>query len=105
MSGGLIGNGRPDAKRPNSRKPTDRTPLTFRSIVRRVLTFPFILLIKFYQLCISPLKPPTCRFTPTCSQYALEAFRKYGPIKGFWLSLKRILRCHPWGGSGYDPVP
>ena len=105
MSGGLIGNGRPDAKRPNSRKPTDRTPLTFRSIVRRVLAFPFILLIKFYQLCISPLKPPTCRFTPTCSQYALEAFRKYGPIKGFWLSLKRILRCHPWGGNGYDPVP
>ena len=110
MSGGLIGNGHPDAKRPNSRKPaagtpTDRTPLTFRSIVRRVLAFPFILLIKFYQLCISPLKPPTCRFTPTCSQYALEAFRKYGPIKGFWLSLKRILRCHPWGGSGYDPVP
>ena len=105
MSGGLIGNGSPDAKRPNSRKPTDRTPLTFRSIVRRVLAFPFILLIKFYQLCISPLKPPTCRFTPTCSQYALEAFRKYGPIKGFWLSLKRILRCHPWGGSGYDPVP
>ncbi|HIT46476.1 MAG TPA: membrane protein insertion efficiency factor YidD [Candidatus Cryptobacteroides merdipullorum] len=105
MSGGLIGNGRPDAKRPNSRKPTDRTPLTFQSIVRRVLAFPFILLIKFYQLCISPLKPPTCRFTPTCSQYALEAFRKYGPIKGFWLSLKRILRCHPWGGSGYDPVP
>ena len=48
---------------------------------------------------------PTCRFTPTCSQYALEAFRKYGPFKGFWLSLKRILRCNPWGGSGYDPVP
>ena len=64
-----------------------------------------ILLIKFYQLCISPLKPPTCRFTPTCSQYALEAFRKHGPLKGFWLSLKRILRCNPWGGSGYDPVP
>ena len=73
--------------------------------LRRILAFPFILLIKFYQLCISPLKPPTCRFTPTCSQYALEAFRKYGPIKGFWLSLKRILRCHPLGGSGYDPVP
>lgn len=73
--------------------------------LKRILAFPFILLIKFYQLCISPLKPPTCRFTPTCSQYALEAFRKYGPMKGFWLSLKRILRCHPWGGSGYDPVP
>ena len=73
---------------------------------RKILSAPFILLIKFYQLCISPLKPgPTCRFTPTCSQYALEAFRKYGPVKGFLLSLKRILRCHPWGGSGYDPVP
>ena len=79
--------------------------MTFGEIAKRVLSAPFILLIKFYQLCISPLKPPSCRFTPTCSQYALEAFRKYGPIKGFWLSLKRILRCHPWGGSGYDPVP
>ena len=74
-------------------------------LLKKILSAPFILLIKFYQLCISPLKPPTCRFTPTCSQYALEAFRKYGPVKGFWLSLKRILRCHPWGGSGYDPVP
>ena len=73
--------------------------------IKTILSAPFILLIKFYQLCISPLKPPTCRFTPTCSQYALEAFRKYGPLKGFWLSLKRILRCHPWGGSGYYPVP
>jgi putative membrane protein insertion efficiency factor len=74
-------------------------------VLKRILAFPFILLIKFYQLCISPLKPATCRFTPTCSQYALEAFRKYGPLKGFWLSFKRIMRCHPWGGSGYDPVP
>ena len=79
--------------------------MSFGTVIKRILSAPFILLIKFYQLCISPLKPPTCRFTPTCSQYALEAFRKYGPFKGFWLSLKRILRCHPWGGSGYDPVP
>lgn len=75
------------------------------TVVKKILSAPFIFLIKFYQACISPLKPPTCRFTPTCSQYALEAFRKYGPTKGFRLSLKRILRCHPWGGSGYDPVP
>ena len=74
-------------------------------VIKQRVSAPFILLIRFYQICISPLKPPTCRCTPTCSQYTLEAFRKYGPIKGFWLGLKRILRCHPWGGSGYDPVP
>ena len=73
--------------------------------IKTILSAPFILLIKFYQLCISPIKPACCRFTPTCSQYALEAFRKYGPFKGAFLSLKRILRCNPWGGSGYDPVP
>lgn len=64
-----------------------------------------LLLIRFYQVAISPLKPPTCRFTPTCSQYAIEAIKKHGAIKGLYLALKRILRCHPWGGSGYDPVP
>ncbi|MBP5527052.1 MAG: membrane protein insertion efficiency factor YidD [Bacteroidales bacterium] len=62
-------------------------------------------LIAFYRTCISPLLPPTCRYTPTCSQYAQEAIRKYGPFKGGWLALRRILRCHPFGGSGYDPVP
>ena len=73
---------------------------------RRVVSLPFVALVRFYQICISPLKPhPTCRFTPTCSQYAIEALRKYGPLKGGWLALRRILRCHPWGGSGYDPVP
>ncbi|MBR5105224.1 MAG: membrane protein insertion efficiency factor YidD [Alistipes sp.] len=75
------------------------------SSVRRVVALPFIGLIRFYQKFISPLKPPSCRFTPTCSQYAIEAIRKYGPIKGCWLAAKRIGRCHPWGGSGYDPVP
>ena len=80
--------------------------MKFREVIKKVLSAPFILLIKFYQVCISPLKGgPTCRFTPTCSQYALEAIRKYGPFKGGWLALRRILRCHPWGGSGYDPVP
>ena len=62
-------------------------------------------LIAFYRTCISPLLPPACRYTPTCSQYAQEAIKKYGPFKGGWLALKRILRCNPWGGSGYDPVP
>ena len=74
-------------------------------LIKKVIIFPFVMMIRFYQLCISPLKPASCRFTPTCSQYALEAFKKYGPVKGFYLSIKRILRCHPWGGSGYDPVP
>jgi len=64
-----------------------------------------ILLIRFYQRSISPLFPSSCRFTPTCSHYTLEAIRKYGPVRGFFLGLKRILRCHPWGGQGYDPVP
>ena len=77
----------------------------FKAALRKVAVAPFIFLIRFYQLCISPLKPPTCRFTPTCSQYALEAFRKHGPLKGLYLTVRRLLRCHPWGGSGYDPVP
>ena len=77
----------------------------FRSTLKSILIFPFVLLIKFYQLFISPLTPPSCRYTPTCSQYGLEAFRKHGPVKGLYLTTRRILRCHPWGGSGYDPVP
>lgn len=66
---------------------------------------PFLLLISFYRACVSPFTPPACRFTPTCSQYAMEAFKKYGPFKGLYLTVKRIVRCRPGGGSGYDPVP
>lgn len=73
--------------------------------ISQLLTYPFILLVRFYQVAISPLKPPTCRFSPTCSTYALEALKKYGLLKGGRLALSRIMRCHPWGGSGYDPVP
>ena len=64
-----------------------------------------LLLIRAYQLIISPYMPKACRYTPTCSIYTAEAIKKYGPFKGGWLGLKRILRCHPWGGHGYDPVP
>ncbi|HBC91630.1 MAG TPA: membrane protein insertion efficiency factor YidD [Pelotomaculum sp.] len=63
-----------------------------------------LLLIRFYQAVISPLKPPSCRFYPTCSHYALQAVEKYGPLKGSWMALKRILKCHPWHPGGYDPV-
>ena len=71
----------------------------------RFLSWLLVLPIRFYQTCISPLTPPSCRFTPTCSQYAKEAILKHGPIKGLRLAIWRILRCNPWGGSGYDPVP
>ena len=62
-------------------------------------------LIRFYQIAISPLLGPRCRYIPTCSQYSLEAVQLHGAARGTWLSVKRICRCHPWGGSGYDPVP
>ena len=62
-------------------------------------------LIKLYQVTLSPWIGRACRYTPTCSNYGIEAIQKYGPIKGSWLTLKRVLSCNPWGGSGYDPVP
>ncbi len=74
-------------------------------IIQRILSFPFIALIKIYQYGISPLIGPKCRFTPTCSQYAEQALKKYGLFKGTWLAIKRISKCHPGGRSGYDPVP
>lgn len=72
---------------------------------KKILIFPFVLLIRFYQGAISPFTPASCRFTPTCSQYSLEALKKHGLFKGGFLALKRILSCHPWGKSGHDPVP
>jgi len=77
----------------------------FCLIIKNPLKYLLIGLVKVYQYCISPLTPASCRYIPTCSQYALEALRKYGVFKGGWLALKRILRCHPWGSHGYDPVP
>ncbi|MCC7532600.1 MAG: membrane protein insertion efficiency factor YidD [Bacteroidia bacterium] len=74
-------------------------------IFKKIFNAPFILLIRGYQLLISPYLPNACRFTPTCSQYTLEALKKYGPIKGLWLGIKRVSSCHPWGKHGHDPVP
>lgn len=73
----------------------------FKNILTQLLLLP----VYFYRLAISPLLPPSCRYTPTCSQYAIEALKKHGPFKGMYLSIRRILSCNPWGGSGYDPVP
>jgi putative membrane protein insertion efficiency factor len=73
--------------------------------LKKILIFPFIVLIRFYQYVISPAIGPKCRFTPTCSQYTAEALQKHGVVKGLALGVKRISRCHPGGGSGYDPVP
>lgn len=74
-------------------------------MLKKALAFPFILLLKGYQILLSPLLPPSCRFQPTCSQYGIEALQKHGLFKGGWLALKRLFKCHPWGGKGYDPVP
>ncbi len=74
-------------------------------LLKKILSWPFLLLIRFYQYVISPMIGPKCRYTPTCSAYAHEAITKHGPLKGLWLAIKRISKCHPWGGHGYDPVP
>ena len=71
----------------------------------RVLSAIFIFFIKVYQYTISPLLGANCRFSPTCSSYTIQAIKEWGPLKGSWLGIKRISRCHPWGGEGYDPVP
>jgi uncharacterized protein len=73
--------------------------------LKQILSYPFVFLIKLYQWILSPLLGPKCRYTPTCSQYGIEALKKYGPLKGLWLTIKRVARCHPWGSHGHDPVP
>ncbi|MDD2617377.1 MAG: membrane protein insertion efficiency factor YidD [Bacteroidales bacterium] len=73
--------------------------------MRKLAIFLVLLPVRFYRLFISPLFPSSCRYTPTCSEYAVQAVQKHGSFKGGWLAIKRILRCHPWGGHGYDPVP
>jgi uncharacterized protein len=71
------------------------------NLVSRVLIMP----IRVWQLTFSKVLPPTCRYAPSCSAYTIEALQRHGPVKGLWLGIKRIGRCHPWGSSGYDPVP
>ena len=73
--------------------------------LRKLVIWLLLLPIYFYKGAISPLTPPSCRFTPSCSTYAIEAIRRHGPLRGLYLAIRRMLRCHPWGGSGYDPVP
>jgi putative membrane protein insertion efficiency factor len=73
--------------------------------MKKVIGKFFILLIHVYKYTLSPFLGQSCRYTPTCSSYSIEAIEKYGPFKGGWMAIKRIASCNPWGGSGYDPVP
>jgi hypothetical protein len=74
-------------------------------MISKILILPFVILVRFYQVAISPFTPAACRFEPTCSSYVIEALQKHGLLRGGFLGVKRILSCHPWGRSGYDPVP
>jgi putative membrane protein insertion efficiency factor len=74
-------------------------------MLNKVIIFPLVLLIRGYQLIVSPMLGSNCRFMPTCSEYAMESLKTYGLIKGAFLTFKRIGKCHPWGGHGYDPIP
>ncbi len=74
-------------------------------VLKKGLVILLIIPVKLYQWLLSPMIGPSCRYTPTCSVYTIQALKKHGPFKGLWLSVKRILSCNPWGGSGEDPVP
>ena len=74
-------------------------------MLNKIIIFPLLIIIKVYQLIISPILRSNCRFLPTCSEYAIESLKSHGLIKGSILTIKRIGRCHPWGGHGYDPIP
>lgn len=73
--------------------------------MQKIVTTVLVALVKGYQLALSPFFGQQCRFTPTCSQYAIEALQTHGSVKGLWLTLKRLLRCHPWHAGGHDPIP
>lgn len=99
---------RPDTPSATDSAGTDLEESTTRRILRRlgqVLALPLIGLIRVYQLVISPLTPPTCRYYPSCSAYAVTSLQRFGPIKGTWLAARRLLRCHPWAPGGVDHVP
>jgi len=94
--------------RPAQRSMPRPTRLAIRRVgagIGRALNLPLIGLVRLYQWAVSPWLGTNCRFEPTCSEYMLGALRRFGPVRGTWLGLRRILRCHPWGGAGYDPVP
>ena len=79
--------------------------IILKTMINKILVYPFILIIKLYQSFISPLIGANCRYTPTCSEYSINSFKKHGLIKGFFLSVKRIIKCNPFFKGGYDPVP
>lgn len=74
-------------------------------VINNIFRWLIVGIVRFYQLAISPWLGKSCRYSPTCSQYMIEAVNEWGALKGFWMGLKRIGRCHPWGSHGYDPVP
>ncbi|MGK4567652.1 membrane protein insertion efficiency factor YidD [Flavobacterium sp. 3HN19-14] len=73
--------------------------------LKKILIFPFVALVRFYQVALSPVLPSACRYEPTCSTYMIQALQEHGLFKGLYLGTKRIISCNPWGGQGYDPVP
>ncbi|MBT3561728.1 membrane protein insertion efficiency factor YidD [Flavobacteriaceae bacterium] len=74
-------------------------------MIKKIVLYPILLLIKIYQTILSPILPSTCRYSPTCSEYTKQSLIKFGLIKGGLISIKRIIKCNPWGGNGYDPIP
>lgn len=74
-------------------------------MIKNIVLYPILLIIKIYQTVLSPILPSTCRYSPTCSEYTKQSLSKFGLLKGGLISIKRIIKCNPWGGNGYDPIP
>jgi putative membrane protein insertion efficiency factor len=94
-----------DDREPVEREPVERETVKRARVKRAYAKRALLAAINFYRRNVSPMSPPVCRFAPTCSRYALEAIEKYGALRGLWLALRRILKCHPFHKGGYDPVP